>query len=57
MFVEGKRTSFSASSYANLSLPGYGHLHSGLGTGAWCAETQDVKQYLQVGNVSYMFLI
>ena len=41
-------TLFSASSSANLSLPGYGRLHSGLGTGAWCAETQDANQYLQV---------
>ena len=42
------RPLFTASSSANLSLPGYGHLHSGLGTGAWCAETQDANQYLQV---------
>lgn len=41
-------TLFSASSSANVSLPAYGYLHSGLGTGAWCAEVLDLNQYLQV---------
>lgn len=42
---------FNASSFASYSLPDYGHLHSGLGTGAWCAEKQDKNQYLQVNLV------
>lgn len=44
-------TLFNASSFASYSLPDYGHLHSGLGTGAWCAEKQDKNQYLQVGRI------
>lgn len=44
-------TLFNASSFASYSLPDYGHLHSGLGTGAWCAEKQDKNQYLQVNLV------
>jgi len=44
-------TLFNASSFASYSLPDYGRLHSGLGTGAWCAEKQDKNQYLQVNLV------
>ncbi|XP_073237675.1 discoidin-1 subunit A-like [Porites lutea] len=41
------RSTFSASSSAGFSLPGYGYLHSGIGSGAWCAQEHNVNQYLQ----------
>ena len=41
-------STFNASSHESFSLAEYGRLHSGLGSGAWCALTQDKNQYLQV---------
>ena len=49
-------TLFNASSFASYSLPVYGRLHSGLGTGAWCAEKQDTNQYLQVWRTVTYFI-
>ncbi len=41
----------SSSIAHDYSQPRYGRLNMALGYGAWCPETQDKNQYLQVQHI------